>query len=296
MPRPNLFIVGSWKAGTTSLYHYLDAHPEVFMSALKEPHYFVHNSRFRPRMFWKESSYLRLFNKAGSAKAIGEASAYYFCMPESAKMIHDFNPDAKIIIMLRHPVDTIYAFHSESIFLGRENRDFATALAYQETHTDRMPHYLDLICCWPDRIQTYWDLFGKDQVHIIFFEDLANAPASMYQKLLAFLGLSPDFEPDFSIHNPSKAPPSRLFSRISANPLVIMAMQAASLSMPLAEKINDFRKTKLQRQARPPLDPQLAAQLATAFSPTIDRLSQMLGKDLSHWKKKYPLPAVQPPQ
>ena len=285
MAIPNLFIVGSWKAGTSSLYFYLKDHPDVFMSRVKEPHYFVNNSRFRPRIFCSLASYLRLFRKAKGAPIVGEASAYYFCMPESAKLICDFNPKAKIVIMLRHPVDTIYAFHTESLFLGRETHNLTDTLVYQDEHPDHIPNYTKLIRSWPERIQSYWNLFGKEQVHIIFFEDLEKRPLFMYQELLAFLGIDQKFTPSFTVHNPSKMPPPPFMAWLSASPIAILLMQIISHSAVLAEKVEDLRRKQFRHQKRAPLDPILRQKLVASYAPTIDALSQLLQRDLSHWKR-----------
>jgi hypothetical protein len=285
MPIPNFFIVGSWKAGTTSIYRYLEGHPEVFMSPVKEPHYFVHHSKFRPRLFWLRSSYLGLFKNAGDAKVIGEASAYYFCMPESPQMIHDFNPLAKIVIMLRNPVDVIYAFHSESIFLGRETRGFAQALQYQESHPRHVPNYIDIIRRWPQQIREYQRLFGKERVHIIIFDDLAADPRGVYERLLDFLGVDKCYMPEFIAHNPSKVAPSKLFSMFSGSPIVVAAVRVCYLSSALAIKIGHFRQSQKRIQPRPPMDEKLRRHLTQSFHSTVDTLSEIVQRDLSNWKQ-----------
>lgn len=284
MLRPNLFIVGSWKAGTSSLYHYLNAHPDIFMSPVKEPHYFVKHSRFRPRLFTRETSYLGLFRGGERARYRGEASAYYFSMPETPGLIHAFNPEARIIVLLRNPVEVIYAFHHESVFLGRETRNFEEALAYQAAHPGHVPNYLDLIRRWPAQLRAYQSHFGKDRVHVIIFDDLAGEPAAMYGRLLDFLGLDQSVQPEFRIHNPSKATPPRWFSALTASRLVVEVMRLCHLFPSLAIAIERFRHGQARFAARPPLDASTGQALAAAFAPTVDELSAMLGRDLSHWK------------
>ncbi|MCH6588336.1 MAG: sulfotransferase, partial [Proteobacteria bacterium] len=94
MKRPDFFIVGAPRCGTTAMYHYLEAHPEIFMSEEKEPHYFssIETSSIHPRVIRDKKKYLALFKKANNAKAIGEASTSYLWDPESAKLIHNTVP------------------------------------------------------------------------------------------------------------------------------------------------------------------------------------------------------------
>src|SRR5919108_5774969 len=107
---PNLFIVGAAKAGTTSLYHYLAQHPDVYMAPMKEPHFF---SQIRPdpklEAFFphvdNEAKYLALFAAAGDEKVRGEASTSYLWHPDVADAIRSKRPDAKIVAMLRDPLE-----------------------------------------------------------------------------------------------------------------------------------------------------------------------------------------------
>src|SRR5687767_1010670 len=103
MHKPNFFIVGAPKCGTTSLYEYIRVHPEVFMPDRKEPAFFC-SDFYKPRRM-KEEEYLSLFREAGSAKWIGEASTWYLYSDKAREGIKAFCPDARIIIMLRNPVD-----------------------------------------------------------------------------------------------------------------------------------------------------------------------------------------------
>ena len=119
MNKPNLFIVGAPKCGTTFLYHYLKKHPEIFFPKFKEPHFFGSDLiRKNGAYDLNLNNYLNLFNS--DKKIIGEASTFYIFSKNAAKEIHAFNPDAKIIIMLRNLIDLTYSMHSQFVFSGDE--------------------------------------------------------------------------------------------------------------------------------------------------------------------------------
>src|SRR5262245_43266614 len=132
--RPNFFIVGAPKAGTTALYQYLKQHPDVFMpeAAMKEPHYFTPELR-HPNFLRTPEEYAAIFQDGCGKSRVGEASVFYLFSKEAARRIHEFDPEARIIIMLRDPVDMIYALHNEHFTNGIEKyRSFTDALAAEE--------------------------------------------------------------------------------------------------------------------------------------------------------------------
>ena len=119
--RPNLFIVGAGKSGTTALYEYLNQHPAIFMSPVKEPHYFasdfyVKQSTSTFSRFTDEHAYLRLFENAADEVWLGEASPSYLPSTVAASEIYKFNPASRIIIMLRNPIEAIYAAYHQFRF------------------------------------------------------------------------------------------------------------------------------------------------------------------------------------
>ena len=111
---PNFFIVGAAKSGTTSLAEYLKQHPEIFMSEFKEPHYFLPEGAMASNYYGTWDNYMSLFKDVRNEKAIGEASTGYLYYPESARMIINRIPDAKIIISLRNPVEMAFSLYQHS--------------------------------------------------------------------------------------------------------------------------------------------------------------------------------------
>ncbi|MBI5627067.1 MAG: sulfotransferase domain-containing protein [Nitrosomonadales bacterium] len=199
---PHFLIVGAPKAGTTSLYRYLQQHPQIFMPENKEPRFFCGYStdafEFGKKYFHSEivstkEDYLALFRDAPAGAISGEASTDYLSCPQAANRIHAWNPSAKIIIMLRNPVERAYSEYQHSIAAKFQTSNFWESLCLEE---ERIKQHYDPIF-WHVRrglyfeaIKEYIELFGKDRIRIIFFEEFANSTATVVASLFEFLGVS----------------------------------------------------------------------------------------------------------
>ena len=296
MPRPNFFIVGAAKCGTTSMYEYLRPHPEVFMSPRKEPHFFARDLKWQ----WDwgitdEQTYLALFDGAGDAKRIGEASTWYLYSRAAPHAIKRFCPEARIIIMLRNPVDMIRSLHWHSVRYGSEDiEDFAKALAAEQDRRRgrRIPKaapFVDALFYknvprYTGQVRRYFDTFGRENVLVILFDDLKEDTPREYQRVVAFLGVSPDAEPDFFVANTKTDLPRqplskflkthRWFHRLLQRATPLSWRQRAGAS------IVHYRKPP---PPQPPLDPKLRLELCASFAQEVDTLSRLLDRDLSHW-------------
>jgi len=196
--RPNFFIIGSMKSGTSTLYEYFVEHPDIFMPAVKEPSYFVDRTTLKqiwPEMerqgFWRgEELYLALFEGAREGQAVGEASTNYSKFPRIKgvpERIHAFNPDARIIYVMRDPVERTISHYWHNVRTGAERRDLEKAI------TDH-PYYRD-VSYYRMQIEPYIDLFGWDRVKIITFETLRDSPMSVLPELFEWLGADASFRP-----------------------------------------------------------------------------------------------------
>ncbi|NJL34400.1 MAG: sulfotransferase domain-containing protein [Chloroflexaceae bacterium] len=126
--KPDFFIVGAPKCGTTAMTDYLNQHPDVFVPVVKEPDFFGSDLTGR-RYTTNLHTYLALF-EPGRGKLCGEGSTAYIISKQAAQEIYNFNPEAKIIIMIRNPVDMLYSLHNQVVYTGDESiHDFALALA-----------------------------------------------------------------------------------------------------------------------------------------------------------------------
>ena len=295
--KPNFFIVGAPKCGTTSIYEYLRKHPEVFMPSFKEPHFFGSDLVKNNNVYIdNETKYLDLFINSNGKKMIGEASTHYLYSKMAAKEIFDFNQKSKIIILLRNPINLIYSLHSQYVFSGNENiLDFEKAMnaeKYRLLGKD-LPPLLDLqekvfyksyINRLPDQIKTYRELF-KDNLLVLFLEDIKEDIEKTYHLLLKFLDLKINFSPDFTVHNPNKIYRSKfLKDTLKKYGLKLGEIRKILSNKPLGI-IKTIERLNTDIKKREPLKEELYISLRNEFLPTIEKLEKLLQRDLSHWKK-----------
>ncbi len=216
MKKPNLFIVGAPKCGTTFLYHYLKQHPEIFFPDFKEPHFFGSDLiRKNGAYDLNLNDYKDLFNS--DKKIIGEASTFYIFSKNAAKEIHSFNSKAKIIIMLRDLVDLVHSIHSQFVFSGDETiENFEEALNMEnrrlkgqnipiQTTVVNKLFYTSNIFSLPKNINSFINYFGNKNIKIIFLNEIENNPQKVYSETLKFLNVNSDIiMPNFKIINKNK--------------------------------------------------------------------------------------------
>jgi hypothetical protein len=300
-PRPDFFLVGTFKGGSTALYEALRRHPQIFMPFHKEPLYFGDDLTRRYGRFTLDD-YLALFKGARAGQRVGEASTWYLYSTSAAREIHDFNPSAQILVVLRNPVDVMYAQHNQLIFNVIEDiPSFADALAAEPDRRAgrRLPpgpinvenlfyrHSVHFV----EQLERYFDVFGRDQVHVMLFDDLRTDGQAVVRGCLEFLGV------DAAL---AAAPPAANESRRVRSPLVQRLVFAPRLLLPLAPMLRKVpivraartRLLQMNSETRPraPMDPLLRGQLLDEFTPEIERLGQLIGRDLTPWTKGEPLP------
>ena len=296
IPRPNFFIVGAPKCGTTSMYEYLEPHPEVFMSPRKEPHFFATDLQWQ--WDWNitdEAEYLALFKNAGYAKRIGEASTWYLYSSGAAQRIKAFSPDARIIVMLRNPVDMLRSLHWHSIRNGTEDlHDFAAALEAEEDRRSgrRIPKaapFADALLyrtvpLYAQQLSRYLQTFGREQVLVIIFDDFADNERHEYLRVTDFLRIDPAFMPEFTVANPGTArsgvPFPRFLRRHHRVHRLIQATTPAALRRRLGSILN---RVSPAPPPKPPGRTEAERKLRAHFAPEIEDLSQLLDRDLTHW-------------
>lgn len=224
MKKPNFFIIGAPRCGTTFLYSCLRQHPEIYMPHEKEPHFFGSDLRKnRDRCIIDETEYLALFKGAGQKKILGEASVFYLYSKKAPYEIYNFDKNSKIIVMLRHPVDLIYSLHSKTYLTGDEDqKDFKDALALEDSRKRGQNQsknlrlkedvlYRTYIKRIPDQLKTYIELFGHQNVLIILLNELHSDPGKQYKKVLYFLGADENFQPEFAIKNQNRIYRSKVY-------------------------------------------------------------------------------------
>jgi hypothetical protein len=193
---PNLFIVGSAKSGTTSLHITLARHPDVCMSAVKEPHFFSRPPVYdEHRAFFRQvtgqAAYQALFREANGAPVVGESSTSYLWEPTACGRIAQSCPAARIVICLRDPVERAFSHYLDNVRDGFERRPFARALSDEYLNgADWLTAYVDL-GRYAGQVGRYLDTFGS-AVLLIYFEELIAAPQVELRRLIEFLDLDPD--------------------------------------------------------------------------------------------------------
>lgn len=297
MKRPDFYIVGAFKAGTTALYEYLRAHPQVFMSVPKEPMYFGADLTPRYRRMTQDE-YLALFRDARADQRAGEASPWYLYSSSAAAEIKSFEPDARAIIMLRNPVDVMYSQHSQLVFNQREDlTDFGAAL---DAEPDRLAGrripadairpealYYRKSVRFPEQVQRYLDVFGRSGVHFIVFDDLVAGAADVYRSTLEFLSVDPDHPLDPTVYNPNRSARSgRVQRAIFAPPPALRGLFGRLRRIPLLHRVRDaLVSANSQPAERARMDPALRAALTAEFAPQVAELGELIGRDLSAWSR-----------
>lgn len=199
---PTLLIIGAHKAGTTSLYEYLNAHPEIRLSAEKELCYFAGPARPTLASRWEKGPQWYRGNFLGMAAVHGEASTAYTNYPHTPgvpRRIHDAIPDVKLIYAVRDPVDRLVSHYLHVCGVGRERRSISEVLSSSQL-TDSA--YLLRSCYWL-QLRQYLALFAPSQVLIVPFEQLVRARRETLGGVFRFLGVDEDFvSPEWErVHN-----------------------------------------------------------------------------------------------
>lgn len=289
--KPNFFIVGAPRCGTTSLWAYLKVHPEIFMPAQKELYFFdadldLWGGETRPSSL---DQYLEFFSAAGDQKKIGEATPSYLRSQRAPKEIKVFSPEAQIIIMLRNPVDVMHSLHSTGRRYNTEPlADFRAALEADASRTGRELIGYREFTRFPSQVQRCFDLFGRENVHAIIYDDLKEDSAGVYRSTLRFLGVSPGFTPAFGVVDANRHVRNFGLQRILVRPPRGLREIGRSLAPRwLGVRIRrDLLNLNTVVRPRPPMDPELRRRLQKEFEPEVERLSKLVGRDLSGWCKE----------
>jgi len=298
MTRPNFFIVGAPKCGTTSLITYLNFHPEVFVPEETGLYFFCEDFPAL-RTITSVDDYTRRFaEQRGDCRAYGESSAIYIYSRPGLQRMRAFNPAARLIIMLRRPLEMIHSFHGQLLYdLDEDEPDFQRAWRLQEAR--RNGAHLPPHCRHP-RLLQYADIgklgkyvgqvleiFPRDQVHFIFFEEFTTRTDQVYQETLSFLGLRSYSLPDYPPQNVSKRHASRVISTLTRRPPPLLLSAADRLKRLLRIRrlhILDFLNwLNVRKQQRDELPEAFRRELLAEFRSDIQLTAQLTGRDLAHW-------------
>ena len=299
--KPNLFIIGAPKSGTTALYRYLSSHPNIYMCTPKEPHYFAND--LNGFNFVKSlDEYQSLFKgKNKNHKIIGEASVWYLYSENALENIYNYNKEAKIIVMLRNPIDLFTSLHQNFLYNGYEDKeDLKEAWDCQANR--RLGEDIPQHCPDPkllqykrvlnlgDQVEKLCLIFPKKQIKFIVFDDFIEQTRNTYQSILSFLNVQYDNKVDFPIINQSKESKIKILNSYLLNPPKNIK-KIWSLSkkifgnniVKLADKIILINTKKIIHKNNINLD--FAKEIKKQIKPDVDKLSAIINRDLSLWLK-----------
>ena len=293
--KPNFIIIGAMKAATTSLYTYLKQHPDVFMTSIKEPMFFNNfqketNFKLHGRKTKKITTfeqYYTLFNSVKNESAIGEASPSYISNKDCPNLIHKHLPNTKIIAVLRQPVARAYSNYLHARRADRESiSDFETAFNKEtERKTENwspLYHYKSK-GYYAEQLEQYFNLFPKENIKVVLFEDLVKNPIRITQEVFKFLNIDNSFIPDTSKKANVSGTPKGLFG------LFIMKLRYYNLipniqfSNYVPGFIIQFIFNSAYKKANP-LSADLKKRLTlTYYKEDILKLEKLISKNLQHW-------------
>lgn len=294
---PNFLTIGAEKSGTTALYHYLRQHPQIYMSPVKEPNFFSLGGEkpedrgpgHLPTSHVTDiEAYCKLFREVSGETAIGEASPAYLYQQKAVERIRHHIPDAKLIAILRDPVERAYSNFLHCISLGREPlADFEQALQEEEMrvrnnwrslwHYKRKGFYYE-------QLKRYFDLFDENQIKVYLYEDLNEDPSGTLRDIFRFLEVDESFIPDTSARlNVSGVPRNKALHSLvtTLNRPTIKSFVPNRLLKALREPVRSRVLTK-----PPQLLPEVRGRLIEVFREDILRLQELIDRDLSGWLEK----------
>ncbi len=275
--KPNFFILGAAKSGTTSLHRYLNQHPDIFMSRIKEPTFFCEGFQ----VVKNPIRYFGLFDSAKGEKIIGESSHAYMTDPSSARLLKGLFPSAKFVIILRNPADRAYSLYHHMRRYGHERiGTFEKALEIEEERAhsrhfrENCPQYLYNFLyfrsgLYGEQIERYFSLFERNQFHFLTLNHLKTQPMASLEAILNFLGLSTDFTPNLRVHNEGS---------LTARSALIQYVWNHKIKHPIFLRKQVFKILKKVNFTKvPPINPQTRKNLLARYEKDLEKLESLTG-------------------
>lgn len=294
---PNFLVIGAARSGTTSMHHYLGSHPEIYMSPVKEPNFFAHDGmRFDlgpPAPGWKHSArhsvidprkYRALFDGVKGEKAIGEVSPAYMRSSGTVERIHGGIPEARLVAILRDPAERAYANYMGRLRDGTERvldpGDAIRGALQGRGSRWRTAVYIDL-GFYHARLRPFYERFDREQIRVVLFDDFVHDPGAVLREIFSFLAVDPGFVPDTSVAYNSSG-------RIASPPLRFAWGHTRELRARLGPRLPSAIPVAVQKLlrrsiSRPPMSPDLRAELVERYRTDILELERLIERDLSAW-------------
>jgi hypothetical protein len=278
--RPNFFVVGAPRAGTTTLYNYLRQHPDIYVPKQKELHYFTRehaaSSYYRPPIIRTECEYLRHFSARKGQSLAGDFSPSYLYFEAAAEEILRFSSDARIIVILRNPTERTISHYLMDVAKGLQDKPLS---AFYESTAENSRFHFEYVATslYADGVARYRRLFGPDRVHVIVSEELWANAESTSAELLRFLGVDPNapLRPEGAA-NAYFEPRTDVMRSVGRSPL------ARATFRHLPDPLQTALKALLQRRGG--RKPEFVAErqhLDRCFADEVRQLSTLLGRDMA---------------
>ena len=285
----DFFIVGAPKAGTTSLYHYLDEHPQVVMSSQKEPDYFSDKAIHEQGMYYVKNrvntldNYESLFVQKESV-VYGESSVSYLFYDNVAEDIKKYNPNAKIIIMLRNPIERAFSHYLMDYRLGLINDSFENIITKKSKHKNAHLFYQQYIevSKYSNQIQRYVDFFEMENILFIDYENFKKNVSKTVDQVYDFLNISTEFAADVNTKYNAFTMPKNKGIRLIYS--FVFLRKTLIFLFPLY-LLKSIRVLLFKADEKPEILNETRSQLRIIFNEDIKKLEEVLGKDYSKWIK-----------
>jgi len=294
MKKPNFFIIGAPKCGTTSMTRWLAEHPNIYMSPMKEPNFF--NTDDRWTMTRTLHQYEALFRDAGPDHvAVGEASVWYLFSREAVPNILAYCENPKFLVMIRNPIEMAYSLHQQELYSGNEHiKDFQEAWELQSKRANGLE--ISRFCVEPKRLlygpacklgeqlERLYALVPDEKVLVLVLDYVRKNPRHEYIRVLRFLGVPDDGRTNFPVYNSAKERRSPFIGKAIAFFGRTVGGWKRSLGIQRGLGVlNALNKANTLQRNRPPLDERTWQQLADYFAEDIRKLLRLLERDLSYW-------------
>jgi len=291
----DFFCVGAAKSGTTAMHYFLKQHPEIFVPEIKEIHHFAPDLIKEDDIWLNKNQYYSLFDKLRNEKIIGETSVFYLLSEIAANQIFIHNPKAKIIVMIRNPIEVIYSLHSQLVFNGDETiTDFEKSLEYEKYRKNgeflpkytriQKKHWYTYATSFSTQIKRFLNVFPENQIKLLLFDDFKKDNIKTTQSVYNFLGVDDSFIPNTKIINSNKKIKYKKIDRF----VNIILDKTPLKNIKEQKKIifkNQMKNLNSTIFVRKPLDVSTKNRLIDIFKFEIDNLSKIFNRDLSHWYK-----------
>ncbi|MFW6058697.1 MAG: sulfotransferase domain-containing protein [Phycisphaeraceae bacterium] len=298
MTLPNFLIIGAGKAGTTSLYHYLEQHPDIFMCPVKEPRFFIYEQRYADLLADPEvaeyfkyrtlAQYEALFDGVRGEQVVGEASIQYYASVGAAKRIAGTLGSPRMVAILRNPIERAYSSYTMEMVAGRERRSFEQAVedelnGVNAEHPLGRFHHLER-GLYHHHLTAFRARFDQPNLKLYLYEDLKINLPGLLRDLFQFLGVDPSFEPDTTIkYNSSGVPKNAALNKLTGKNALTRFVKTCTprlLREPLYARAMKWRNRNLESRT---MRADVRERLLAYYRQDVEALQALLGRDLSHW-------------